>query len=224
MDGGQGGPSSAPMLDALFSHLPVDGAAKANLLAGFTNGGRCYHDVSHLSTLWSCHERHAAGAALDSIDVQRRIACAIAFHDAVYDSRRGDNEEMSASAWLLVATRCRVDPKEAIWVAETIRATKSHLAYTSADMDDPDERLRLWFLDLDLAPLAEAPENFRRNAQRLRHEFTHLTDTAWAEANLAFLHKLSEAPRIFRSPVLFATYELRARANILAAIARHGQP
>ena len=168
------------VLDPLFAHVPVDEAAKADLVANINGIERQYHGPSHLVDLWTCHRLHAADAGLDTPRAHRRIACVIAFHDAVYDSQRRDNEERSAKLWLEVATRCQLDPDEAIWVAETIRATSNHLGYRAGDADDPDERLRIWFLDLDLTPLAETPVRFRRNSRRIRRESCHLTDDAWA--------------------------------------------
>ena len=211
-------------LESLFAHLPVDAGAKADVLARVSDPIRVYHGVDHLAALWRCHTRHASAANLVGRDPGRIIACAVAYHDLIYDSSRNDNELLSAQAWLHVAERCGVAQQEADCVAATIRATRDHLGYAPDPSADPaSETLRLWFLDLDLAPLGSPPATFRRNARRLRRECPQLTDAEWADANLAFLRRVEAAPRIFRSSVLFQAYETRARTNIAAAIARRGR-
>lgn len=194
------------------------------MLARVSDPIRVYHGVDHLAALWRCHIQHAAAADLFGQYHGRVIACAVAYHDLIYDSRRNDNELLSAKAWLDVAERSGVALKEADWVATTIRATRDHLGYAPDPAADPaSETLRLWFLDLDLAPLGSPPATFRRNARRLRRECPQLTDGEWADANFAFLRRVEVAPRIYRSPVLFQAYETQARTNIEDAIARHGR-
>lgn len=213
------------MLKTLLKCLPVDDGAKADVLARIGEPTRAYHGANHLADLWRRHVKHAPAANFDTPEAHRLIACAIAYHDVVYHSGRRDNESVSAETWLDVARRCGVAPGEAAWVAATIAATRDHLAYSPEPNSEPaSEALRIWFLDLDLAPLGEKPATFRRNSRRLRRECPQLSDAAWADLNLAFLRKLRSAPRIFRSPVLFRAYEVNARANIAAAIARRGSP
>jgi predicted metal-dependent HD superfamily phosphohydrolase len=71
----------------------------------------------------------------------------------------------------------------------------------------------VWVLDLDLTPLGEADGDFDRNTELLRLEVPHLTEAQYDAGRLGFLRKLSDAPRVYRTPTLAAQFEAQARAN-----------
>jgi predicted metal-dependent HD superfamily phosphohydrolase len=122
----------------------------------------------------------------------------------------------------------RCGDREVDWVAGTIEATADHLASARATLAEGAlgatslllVRARLWVLDLDLSPLGEAPAAFARNAGLLRLERPDLDDSAWRQQVLAFLARLHAAPRLYRTPVVQAAFEARARANIARAISK----
>jgi predicted metal-dependent HD superfamily phosphohydrolase len=141
------------------------------------------------------------------------IACAIAFHDAVHDARRGDNEAASALLW----RRCsgRLAARQRRWVEQTILATADHLGADALRGTRGHARLaRAWLLDLDLTPLGEGSGEFTANTRRLRREFAHLQEDAWDAGRLAFLGRMAEAPQRFRTRLLAARFDGRARANL----------
>jgi len=225
-------------LDDLFDHVPLGDEAKTALLARMSAPDRHYHGVEHLRSLWRRHRAFAGEAGLATPPVDRLVACAIAYHDCVYDARRRDNEERSAELWLRDSEAAAaamgavmdavMDADARAWVAETIRATQDHLAYDPRPPDDrdPATRTRLWMLDLDLTSLGETPAVFDHNTALLRREASHLAETDWRAGQRVFLRRLLDAPRIYRTPVLFALYEKGARENLaryLAAISA-GEP
>jgi predicted metal-dependent HD superfamily phosphohydrolase len=204
-------------LDDLFDRVPLGDDAKASLLAKMSAPDRHYHGVEHLRSLWRRHREHATRAGLATPTIERMIACAIAYHDCVYDARRRDNEHRSAEVWLRDSEgNAAMSADERAWVAETIRATQDHLAYRPEPPDDLDvaTRARLWMLDIDLTSLGESPDVFARNTALLRREAAHLADPEWRAGQRAFLRRCLDAPRIYRTPVLFALYERRARDNL----------
>jgi len=200
--------------DALLERVPLPARAKSELTAMMESDERHYHGVNHLALLWRRHRLYAAAEGLDAPAIETLIACAIAYHDCVYARGRRDNEERSAEVWLRASAGSSLSEADRQWVAETIRATADHLAYPDPAADAPmRERARLWVLDLDLTPLGENDADFDRNTELLRREVPHLTDAQYDAGRLGFLHKIADAPRVYRTPTLAAQFEAQARAN-----------
>lgn len=197
----------------LLLRLPVREAARHKLVALMSAPGRYYHNLSHIGTLWQRHCQFGAGTEFRAQAVELLIACAIAYHDAVYDTSRADNETVSAALWRKEAgSATRLTAAEIDWVTDTIEATSWHFGPrpTATVLD----RARTWMLDLDLTPLGEPAEVFAHNTQLLRMEVPDLTEAAWNHQRLAFLAHADSYPRIFRSDVLADAFEAQARANI----------
>ncbi len=208
----------------LLDHVPVAAAAKTHLVALMSGSDRHYHDAGHPALLWRRHRRYAAPQDHASPALEPLIASAIAYHDAVYDATRTDNERRSANLWREHAEAASVPPRDIEWTALTILATQQHLDYLPR-ADDARERARLWVLDLDLTPIGEPPARFALNTAQLRAEHGHLDDAAWNRRRLAFLSALARRARLYRSPAIAQAFESQARANItreLAAAALRG--
>jgi predicted metal-dependent HD superfamily phosphohydrolase len=204
-------------LDELLSIVPVTDTARGELRARLAEPVRVYHGGDHVALLWERHLRHGAGLWYRREPWNTRIACAIAYHDAVYDPTRSDNEARSAALWREVGAG--LDPSVIDWVAGTILATRRHLdARPEPGLSDEAWAARVWVLDLDLTPLGEFPEVFDANTAALRRESSHLSHEAWDRGRLAFLRGIAAAPRLFRTPVLHAAFEGPARANIAREI------
>lgn len=200
--------------DALLARVPVSDRAKSELTAMMESHERHYHGVGHLALLWRRHRLYAAAEGLTAPEIEILIACAIAYHDCVYERGRRDNEERSAEVWLRASAGAPLSEQDRNWVADTIRATADHLAYPDPAADAPTrDRARTWVLDLDLTPLGEADADFDRNTELLRLEVPHLTDAQYDAGRLGFLRRLSDAPRVYRTPTLAAKFEAQARAN-----------
>jgi predicted metal-dependent HD superfamily phosphohydrolase len=198
-------------LHDLLSTALLSEAARNTVLRHMATSRRHYHGLAHLATLWTRHGRFGVGTPFVAPAATRLIACAIAFHDAVYDARRRDNEYRSALLWRRHAP-ADLSAADVGWVGATIEATADHLA--SHDATTQRARLRLWLLDLDLTPLGEPAELFARNTRRLRAEYRHLPEAEWQSGRLEFLRKLQAAPVLFRSAPLARAFEQQARRNI----------
>jgi predicted metal-dependent HD superfamily phosphohydrolase len=215
--------------DDLLSHVPIDDAAKARLTGKMTESTRRYHGVNHLTLLWQRHRIYGAHTVLAVPALTALVACAIAYHDSIYDGHRTDNEERSAEFWMDESRDSAIGDDDRQWVADTIRATSDHLSYEPS-YDGADwsagsgrelrERARLWLLDLDLTPLGEPPGEFERNSRLLREEAPDFTEEQWRAATRRFLRRINDAPLIFRSPALAAIYEKPARLNLGRELAR----
>ena len=196
----------------LMSHVPVPAAAAANLHAHLTSPDRHYHGLGHVELLWQRH-LHYATAPLSTPPWHGLIACAIAFHDAIYNAARRDNEARSAALWRAAGPAL---PEPAIaWVEATILATADHLGATpTPGLDETAWAARAWMLDLDLTPLGENPETFAANTAALRREFHHLSDTQWQQGRATFLTHFAATPVLFRTPTLAAAFDAATRRNL----------
>lgn len=205
--------SLATSFDALVSLVPVSDQSRHELARRMRAPDRFYHRDEHLALLWRRHRVLGRNGAFHAPRVERLIASAIAFHDAVLDTTRDDNEVASAQLWREMAGAAgELSDDEIDWVAGTIEATACHLAPWPAD--GLLERARLWVLDLDLTPLGEPPAIFARDARRLRAEHMHLDAASWNCKRLEFLARLARAPRLYRTEVIADAFESPARANL----------
>jgi predicted metal-dependent HD superfamily phosphohydrolase len=212
----------------LLRRAPVAEDAKHGLVSRMTSADRYYHDALHLVQLWRRHRRYARGAGLDVPEIETLIACAIAYHDAVFDAERSDNEERSAQLWLGDSDGATMDDADRHWVSDTIRATRDHANRRPFDDNQvgagSDARLRRlardWVLDLDLTPLGEPQRAFDRNTRLLRREAVLSNDAEYEARQRAFFRRYLSQERIYHTPVLAAKYEDQARRNIARALAR----
>lgn len=210
-------------LGKLLDCVPVSDALRAELRARLQEPSRHYHNARHVALLWQRHLRYGVGLPVTAEPWHTLIACAIAFHDAIHDPHRRDNETASAALWR--QSRPALPRDEVEWVAETIEATAHHLsALPAPGMPEPAWAARLWVLDLDLTPLAEQPAEFAANTRRLRCEAAHLPDMEWEAARLAFLRHMAAAPQLFRSDALAAAFEQQARRNITRELLEAPRP
>src|SRR6476620_6966762 len=127
---------------------------RARLVGIYTGAERYYHDLRHIQAMLSLAELHG-GEIADGVAVE----AAIWFHDAVYDSRKADNEAKSAKlAVRLLADAAGADRLEVI--AATIRASANHRVPDA--MQGAAATDCALFLDMDLSlfgsPVAEFDE------------------------------------------------------------------
>jgi predicted metal-dependent HD superfamily phosphohydrolase len=211
----------------MLRRAPVAADAKHGLVSRMTSADRYYHDAFHLVQLWRRHRQHARSAGMDVREIETLIACAIAYHDAVFDAQRSDNEERSAQLWLVDSDDATMDDADRQWVAGTIRATRDH-ANRQLPEDDracigSGARLRQlardWVLDLDLTPLGMPRRAFERNTRLLRREASASSDAEYEARQRAFFFRFLSQERIYHTPVLAAEYEVQARRNIARALA-----
>jgi predicted metal-dependent HD superfamily phosphohydrolase len=198
-------------LEAVLALVPVSDGAKAALRGLLSGADRHYHGAGHVALLWERHLAFGAGVVREA-PWHQWLACAICYHDAIYDAARKDNEARSAALWEAAGAGL---PAEGIgWVTGTILATANHLAAApEAGMGEAAWAARAWMLDLDLTPLGEEAAVFDANTAALRLEFSHLSDAQWVAGRAAFLRGISTTGRLFRTDVLHAAFEAAARAN-----------
>jgi predicted metal-dependent HD superfamily phosphohydrolase len=188
----------------------VNGGLMNQLVAAYSERHRHYHTLQHLR---ECLVQFDAAAMLARRPAE--VELALWFHDAVYDPRRGDNEERSAD-WArdsVLAAGCGADMADR--VAALVLATQSHVAAG----DDADAAL---LLDVDLAILGAAPARFDEYEKQIRAEYAHVPDDDFRLGRARVLRGFLARERIYATGVFHDALEARARANLGRSLASWG--
>lgn len=174
----------------------------AELRRHYAEPQRAYHTWAHLQHLFD---------QLTPNGEELPIATCWAgfYHDAIYDPHAKDNEAASARLARERLNACNVEP---VIVERTVRMIEASADHLHARADDDAECAR--FLDADLSILGAAPEAYRAYAEAVRKEYAFVPDAEFRAGRSAFLRKLLNTPKIFRTPAFAARLERRARANI----------
>src|SRR5262249_29709920 len=137
------------------------------------------------------------------------------FHDAVYDTRRHDNEEKSAE---LAAERLAgvLSPDRIACIVSMIRATAGHVV--PEGLDEATRRDCALFLDMDLAILSAAPDKFAAYEAAVRCEYGWVPDALWIEGRRKVLQGFLARPTIYASPPFRASHEAAARENLTRSL------
>jgi predicted metal-dependent HD superfamily phosphohydrolase len=167
---------------------------------------RAYHNLSHIRAL--LEHADSFRTELSSYD---SVAFAIWFHDAIYHTKRNDNEEKSAALAEEMLGQLSV-PREMIAASkQMILATKQHeLLLNSAD-------LKL-FLDFDLAILGTSAEVYQRYRQAIRKEYSWVPYFLYRKGRKKVLESFLKRERLYFSDAMNARYEAQARRNIEAEL------
>ena len=179
------------------------------LTAAYSEPHRRYHTVEHvehclgeLNGLWYYAIR------LDE------VRWALAFHDAIYDPTRHDNEARSAD-WA-----CRV--MEELGRPADEQARVRALIMATAHANEPRTADEALLLDIDLSILGADQATFDEYDRAIRFEYRHVPDWLYRPARARILESFAKRDRIYRTTSLRRRYEAAARANLARAIAQLG--
>jgi len=188
----------------------IDGALGTELRALYREPGRHYHGIDHIEALLGLAKEYNTELA-----DPEAVEAAIWFHDAIYDSRRSDNEARSAA---LAAERLarRVTRRRLQKIVAMIEATASHVV---PDLGGRATRDAAFFLDMDLAILGASPAVFDAYEAAVRREYAWVDDNAWRSGRSAALTKFLERPAIFSTRLFLDRFEDQARQNITRSVA-----
>lgn len=141
------------------------------------------------------------------------VEIAIWFHDAVYDTKRSDNEEASAEWARRFLTSVNVEQDAIDRVTAMILATKTH------ESNDIDCEL---LLDIDLSILGTDSDIFEAYDRAIRQEYDWVRQEQYVVARMAILNSFLSRPRIFRTAEFFRTHEEQARDNLQRKVLQLG--
>jgi predicted metal-dependent HD superfamily phosphohydrolase len=184
---------------------PTSRTEWAALVAAWSEPRRRYHDLAHLAAVLGI-----VGELADAADDPGAVRLAAWYHDAVYDPRRNDNEQVSAQR-AGAGLRGLVDGAR---VAEVER-----LVLLTAEHDPaPGDANGAVLCDADLAVLASPPAAYAAYASAVRAEYGHFSDEVFAAGRIAVLEQLLALPELYRLPAVAPQWTDRARANLTAEL------
>ena len=179
----------------------------AALTEAYAQPHRHYHAARHIKQVLS---------EFDAVEVPCEdpvaVELALWFHDAVYDTRKKDNEEASAQ-WLESAMR-EAGARPAVWTRAVahVRAT-AHGGAESTDLDTH------FVLDCDLAILAAPARIFDQYDRQISEEYFWVPADDYRRERAKVLRGFLAQARIFRTPA-FDDYETPANRNLVRALRR----
>jgi predicted metal-dependent HD superfamily phosphohydrolase len=178
-----------------------------DLFARYTAADRRYHDFRHID---------ACLCLLDSVRGLARhpdsIELAIWFHDAIYDTRRSDNEEASARLAADALANLGVAPAMSRLVSDLIRATRHDTATSDADT--------ALLVDIDLAVLGQPAPGFDEYEAGVRFEYVWVPEPAFRAGRSKILQSFLDRPRIYATSHFHDAFESAARQNLARSLAQ----
>jgi predicted metal-dependent HD superfamily phosphohydrolase len=193
-------------LDGALALLGLDPAPEIfrQLQRMYCEPGRYYHTDQHVAECLKALDQHAHLA-----DKSVEVELAIWFHDAVYDSRRSDNEEQCAALARRQLSSVGADAGSIDRVESMILATKSHQA------NGRDVEL---LLDIDLGILGQPPAVFNSYDAAIRKEYAWVPEEQYLAGRAAVLQSFLDRPRIYCTRTFRDAYEEQARRNLESRI------
>ena len=181
------------------------------LRRAYSSRSRAYHNLSHVRALLDLRARFNA-----QITHPAAVDLAIWFHDAVYHTRRKDNEERSAVLANESLTALGVPASVIDVVVAMILATKAHALDGLAPNIAADGRL---FLDFDLSILGSDDVTYRKYAAAIRREYWWVPAPLYRDGRRKVLESFLRRDRLYFTEAIFAEREARARANVASELA-----
>lgn len=201
-------------LDAL--DLPP--AQRAALEAAYATPTRAYHSIAHVDAVLAEADIVEAGPGW----VQpREVRLAVAYHDAIYDAARSDNEARSAQlARDHIAQWMPAHGIDSARVAHLIELTARHGRIDAEALaDDAAPSDTMHFLDCDMAVLGAPAPVFDAYHRGIAAEYRgHVPGWLFKVNRKRFLKALLARERIFLSDFMHARLDAQARINLRRAV------
>ena len=177
------------------------------LVAMYAEPQRHYHNLRHIEDCLREFDsvRHLAREPV-------AVELAVWFHDAVYDTRAGDNEERSAELARKWLSEGGADARLVEAVGQLVLATKKHDA--SLHVDAPI------LVDADLSILGQAVERYWEYEAEIRKEYEWVPEAVFAAKRAEILEGFLARERIYKTEEFFGRLEERARVNLRASVQR----
>ncbi len=180
------------------------------LIACYCEPHRRYHTTQHLDECFLKLEELRTEATHPE-----EVEFALWFHDAIYDTKRQDNEAKSADWARAVANAANLPAAVGERIHTLILATRHEAA-----VHEPDEKV---LVDVDLSILGAPPERFDEYESQVREEYSWVPAFVFRSTRREILRGFLTRASIFNTPKFAEAYEARARANLERSITRLGE-
>ena len=180
-----------------------------DLIARYSEPHRKYHTMQHLEECFAkLQELRALARKPEEIEL------ALWFHDAIYDTRRKDNEEKSARWARSSVLEAGVAASAGDRVYELVMATRHNAVPAGIDAQI--------LVDVDLSILGVSPAGFDEYERQIREEYAWVPGVLFRRERRRVLEDFLKRQTIFQSRQFIAAYETQARANLRRSIEKLG--
>jgi predicted metal-dependent HD superfamily phosphohydrolase len=161
-----------------------------------------YHTVEHIDSMFRSAQKF-------SFPMEPQLVFSIFYHDVIYDSKKHDNEELSAQLAEKSLTALGLNQPLIYQISQLILCTKKHKA-VDGDLRATSEIL----LDLDLLILGTAQEIYDDYAAKIRKEYSWVPEDQYRSGRAKILSSFLERPIIYFNEEIRADNEELARKNL----------
>lgn len=190
----------------------ADGIFRTVLVPLYNEPHRKYHTLEHIEACLFMFDTHVPKSVVRRSDIE----LAIWFHDLVYYTTSGTNEEESANLLLHHGKLNRFNATSLENAVKLVLATKKH-----EFPPNMSEEMGL-FLDIDLSILGAKDEVFDKYERAIREEYAWVPTARFAEGRIAILKSFLDRDWVFATKEFRRLYEGQARSNIKRSIAALG--
>ncbi|HET6822473.1 MAG TPA: hypothetical protein VFH34_07470 [Anaerolineales bacterium] len=177
------------------------------LLCAYAAPDRFYHNLMHIRDCLAVFDQTNFLAAHPA-----EVELAIWFHDAIYDTRRSNNEQKSAEWAEAVVRQAGLSAEIAERVAASILATRHQ-----GEVTDRDAQL---LVDVDLSILGREPAIFWQYEDNIRKEYAWVPEDIFWRERLKILRNFLDRQHIYYLHEYREMFEAKARGNLEQSIAR----
>ncbi len=166
---------------------------------------RFYHNLTHIDhCLRELSSVKSFAKDYDSLEL------AIWYHDAVYETRKDDNEEKSAELAKEICEKNNFTDDFTTRIYKLILSTKH-----CGEPNDPDEKI---MLDIDLAILGQEQDIFKEYEDNIRKEYIYVPKEIFNPKRSEILQSFLDRKSIYLTDYFKDKYEEIARDNIKKSI------
>jgi predicted metal-dependent HD superfamily phosphohydrolase len=180
-----------------------------DVLGRYAEPHRHYHTRQHLA---ECFEKIEDIMALAEHPAE--VAIGLWFHDAIYDTRRHDNEERSAEWARAAARELGASAASAQRIHALVMSTRHAIEPVGIDAQV--------LVDADLSILGARPGRFEEYEAQVRREYAWVEDAAFRSGRAKILKTLLDRPHLFSTAGFRQRYEAQARRNLKSSLASLG--
>lgn len=177
------------------------------LVECYSEPHRKYHTMQHLEECFT-HLESVRSFAERADEVE----LALWFHDAIYNTRRKDNERRSAEWARDSALAAGLSDDQASRIYGLIMITKHDAV--------PVDRDAAVLVDVDLSILGSDVARFDEYEVQVREEYSWVPEPLYRAGRRKILQEFADRESIYSTEYFQVEYEARARSNIARALAR----
>jgi predicted metal-dependent HD superfamily phosphohydrolase len=177
-----------------------------DVLGRYSEPHRHYHTAQHLA---ECFDKVQEIIALAEHPAE--VFIALWFHDAIYDTRRQDNEARSAEWARSAALELGASAESAQRIHHLVMATRHATEPIGADAQV--------LVDADLSILAAPPARFQEYEAHIRREYAWVPDEIFRVTRAKILKEFVGRPHLYCTPRFRERYDAPARRNLEQSLA-----